>query len=122
MADLIDGDARALVPVPRVLVRVWSYGVDPALELAVALGRITGLPVVLAIRRPIWWRRRAGPAGAIRGEPRFRKRRSVGGAVLIDDVVTTGRTLSAAHRCLPRAAYAVTATTARSERGRVPSV
>ena len=112
MAGLLPPGAATLVPVPRVLVRTWRYGVDPAGLLAVALSRRTGLPVAGAIWRPWWWAPRAGPAHAVRGQPRFRGRTPLPpGPVLIDDVLTTGSTLSAAHRAVPRAVAAVTATT-----------
>lgn len=120
MAPLLPADAGCLVPVPRVLARRWRYGVDPAETLSTVLGRITGLPVVPALR-PAWWvARRAGPAGEPRGLPRFRSVRLAGeGAVLVDDVVTTGTTLGAAGRAAG-VRHAVTATAA--VRGRRPAV
>jgi predicted amidophosphoribosyltransferase len=106
--------ARALVPVPRVRLRRWRYGVDPALELARALGGVTGLPVICALAAPIWLPRRAGSAGRIRGCPRFECLEPVPAeAVLVDDVVTTGTTLVAAARATGLAT-AVTLTAARS--------
>jgi predicted amidophosphoribosyltransferase len=112
MAEQLDTRARVLVPVPRTLMRLWRYGIDPAAELARALGELTGLPVIGALWRPLWWPPRAGSGPQMRGEPHFRLRRAVAGAVLIDDVVTTGRTLGAAHGALGAAEYAVTATAA----------
>jgi len=112
MAPLLPADAGCLVPVPRVLARRWRYGVDPADVLASALGRITGLPVVPALRSDWWVARRAGPAGGRRGLPRFRSVRPPGdGAVLVDDVVTTGTTLRAAGQAAG-VCHAVTATAA----------
>lgn len=97
LAPLIPDDTTSLVPVPRVWLRRWRYGVDPALELARSLGRVTGLPVVEALVAPVWVHRRAGPSGQARGLPRFSRRTAVPpGAILIDDVVTTGATLVAA--------------------------
>ena len=112
MADRLPTEARSLVPVPRVVVRRWRHGIDPAAELAAALARITGLQVVEALR-PAWWvARRAGPAGGRRGLPRFTLKRSPGdGVVLVDDVVTTGTTLRSAARVIG-SHHAVTATAA----------
>jgi hypothetical protein len=113
MVRVLPADAALLVPVPRARLRLWRYGVDPALELARALGRVAGLPVRRVLVASWWHRRRAGPAGAKRGTPRFRVRGSVPtGAVLVDDVVTTGATLQAAAMALGGPRPAVTATVA----------
>lgn len=112
MAPLLPDLTRCLVPVPRVVARRWRYGVDPGVTVTAALARLTGLPVVLALRPAFWVARRAGPAGGHRGLPRFTLVRDPGsGAVLIDDVVTTGTTLRAAGR-VAGAHHAVTATAA----------
>lgn len=97
MGRLLPLDATALVPVPRVTARRWSYGVDPTIELSRRLSRLSGLPVAQALRAPLWVRHRAGPAGRRRGDPAFRLvAEPPAGAVLVDDVVTSGATLSAA--------------------------
>lgn len=113
MAAVLPAGAAALVPVPRARLRRWRYGVDPATELARAVGRLAGLPVAAALV-PVWWYpRRAGPGPAARGVPAFRSRAAApGGVVLVDDVVTTGTTLGAAAAALGGAAWAVTATVA----------
>jgi predicted amidophosphoribosyltransferase len=56
--------------------------------------RLTGIPVVAALRPEIVARARAGRARDDRREPGFRVRASIpSGAVLVDDVITTGSTL-----------------------------
>ena len=118
MAGCVPKGAGALVPVPRARLRHWRYGVDPAVELARALGRLLGLPVVPALAPEWWHRRRAGPTGSRRGLPSFRLIRAIpAGSVLVDDVVTTGTTLRAAAAALAGPCRAVTATAAPA-RGR----
>jgi predicted amidophosphoribosyltransferase len=110
------GAVDALVPVPRAPLRRWRTGVDPARQLAAALGRIVGLPVVDALAAPLWWPRHAGRPRAERASIRFRAKCPVFGAVaIIDDVVTTGRTLeSAASAVAGMPSLALVATSAGS--------
>lgn len=92
----------AIVPVPSTRLRSLGRGFDPAAEIAAALALRTGLPLrpVLArgdLGRQLGRRRaqRIGrpPHVRLRGEaPRS--------ALLIDDVLTTGATLSACARAL----------------------
>ena len=114
MVDLLPTGATALVPVPRSLPRRARFGTDPGRALAVALARKAGLPVADVLRAPllhrsqIHTRRREGL--------RFR---SVSppptGAVLVDDVLTTGATLtSAAGACRGAVTSAITLTRSRS--------
>ncbi len=111
MTAVVPGEARCLIPVPRVLVRMWRYGIDPAAALCAALSHRTGLPVARMLTRPVWWAGRAGPAESVRGSPAFRSRgHAPRGAVLVDDVLTTGATLCAAAAALPGVGLAVTAT------------
>ncbi|MBU1227959.1 MAG: hypothetical protein KJ698_12210 [Actinobacteria bacterium] len=92
MVQVVPVGAACLIPVPRVLMRMWRYGIDPAGALSEALSRRTGLPVARLLARPLWWAGRAGPAGAMRGSPAFRALRTAPeGAVLVDDVLTTVR-------------------------------
>ncbi len=111
MAARLPAGAAVLVPVPRARLRAWRYGGDPAAELAVALAAATGLPVCRALRAGWWWPRHAGAGRAGRAPPRFRATRRLAGAVLVDDVLTTGATLQAAARAMgPCVIGAVTAT------------
>ena len=97
LEPLLGVEAKALVPIPRVIARRWKYGIDPAAALATALARRAEIPVVHCLRAHFWVRRRAGTSASPRMLPSFRLRVPTPvGAVLIDDVVTTGTTLVAA--------------------------
>ncbi len=99
LEPLLGTEATALVPIPRVTARRWKYGIDPAAALATALARRAEIPVVHCLRARFWVRRRAGTTASPRALPSFRLRMPApAGAVLIDDVVTTGTTLVAASR------------------------
>lgn len=97
LADRIPPSVTALVPVPRAWGRAVRYGIDPASVLAGAVSEITRLPVVSALRAPLWWRRHAGANRSRRDPVRFTARLAISpGAALVDDVVTTGVTAMAA--------------------------
>ena len=115
VSSLADG-LRALVP-PQALVVTWAptgaprrrqRGYDQAELLARAVARRAGLRCVPLLRRLPGPPQAGRPAGERRTNPAFR---SVGssppGVLLVDDVATTGSTLSAAARVL-RAAGAQT--------------
>lgn len=111
MVALLPQAASVLVPVPRVRARAWRYGVDPAIELAVAIGGLASLPVARLLRPQLWSPRQAGRARAARLLPTLVAARRAPGMVLVDDVITTGATLTAAHLALDRSAVgAVVAT------------
>lgn len=97
----------ALVAVPAHPARRRSRGFDPAELLARALARRTGLPLVAALRRRAVPSRQLGAdretrraAGRLGFEARGPAPRR---AILVDDVHTTGATLSACARALKQA-------------------
>ncbi|CAN5877278.1 hypothetical protein BH23ACT5_BH23ACT5_13870 [soil metagenome] len=118
MAPMVSGGS-VLVPVPRLRWRVVKYGVDPALELAAALSRVTGARAARLLRASVFGRSRAD--GAHGFSPRYRLAGPVSypSLVLVDDVVTTGTTVAAAARILdvPLEAVAATSGGGRVRRG-----
>jgi len=110
LAALVPGDASALVPVPRAFARTIRYGVDPGRVLARETARASGLPIADVLRAPVHRRsqlreRRAAGLrfGSVGRPPR--------NAVLVDDVLTTGATMTAAAlACRSPALSAVTLT------------
>lgn len=112
LAEAVPADAGCLVPVTRTFARRIRYGIDPARELAMALSRHTGVPVVHALSPPLWSPANAGVERSRRHAPGFRTRFLPASAVLVDDVTTTGLTLDAAGRALGGVRTALTATRA----------
>lgn len=116
MVSGLRSDATALVPAPRSLTRRIWYGIDQADFLANELSRLTDLPVIKALRAPLWWKRQAGTSRRERHAVAFTLVRDVPpGVVVIDDVVTTGMTsMSALAALQSRGASLLVATSAGS--------
>lgn len=112
LAEAVPADAGCLVPVTRTFARRIRYGIDPARELAHALSRRIGVPVVNALSPPLWSPANAGAGRSRRHAPRFRTRLRPASPVLVDDVATTGLTLDAAGNALGGIVAALTATRA----------
>jgi predicted amidophosphoribosyltransferase len=102
--------ATALVPIPRTIVRRHRYGIDPGMALADAISRRSGIPTLRSLRPALLGRKHAGVVKEARVRPRYSLVGQVpSGALLIDDVVTTGITISAAA-AITGLSTAVTAT------------
>lgn len=114
MALQIPDGATCVVPVPRSIVRRIRYGVDQTAMLASVVSAERGIPVVAAFHAPVWWRRRAGMGRGGRRPIAFGVRCALPpGAVLIDDVITTGSTIASIASLVPHGEFtAVTATAA----------
>jgi predicted amidophosphoribosyltransferase len=92
----------AIVPVPTARLRSFTRGFDPAAELAAALARQTGLPLSPCLSRRGGGRQVGRRRAARIGHPpvihaRGPAPRSV---LLVDDVLTTGATLSSCASAL----------------------
>ncbi len=113
MAGHLPLDAACLVPVPRSAVRKLRYGVDQTSVLADRLAARTALPIVTSFTAPVWWRRRAGMAREDRGRVGFRPTRPLPvGAVIVDDVLTTGATVASLAATVDHRQFVVVTATA----------
>jgi len=106
-------DADLIVPVPLYPSRLWWRRFNQSAMLALAVGRLTGIPVDCAVLKRV--RRTASQVGLTADQRRrnvagaFRVGRSRAGRVkgnklvVVDDVITTGATAEACARSLKRA-------------------
>ncbi|HEY4584439.1 MAG TPA: hypothetical protein VIH32_02365, partial [Acidimicrobiia bacterium] len=111
-----------IVPVPRVWSRQLRYGLDPAVVLAERMAKMKAVPVIKSLVAPIHNRRRAGGDHSRPVAPFRITKMPATGFVLVDDVVTTGRTLDAAIGLLgpERVALAVAANAAATVSSLLP--
>jgi len=128
MAERVSSDASVLVPVVRSTARRVLNGIDQAVFLAGAVSQITGIPLAAdTLVAPVWWRRRAGAPTNVRRPISFRATRTLpDGAVLVDDVFTTGATVLSGGRAIAPTKFSVlvatTAGTMRVGTEEVPSL
>jgi predicted amidophosphoribosyltransferase len=102
MAALVDEPVHVVTFVPTTTVRRRDRGFDQAALLAQQVGRNLAVPASAVLRRGAVAAQTGADAATRRHrDPRIEARRHIGGTVLlVDDVVTTGATLSAAAHAL----------------------
>ncbi|MGA7227453.1 MAG: hypothetical protein WBZ40_04665 [Acidimicrobiia bacterium] len=89
-----------LVPIPRSWSRQIGYGIDPARQISLSLGRRMGVPVLDLLKAPLHAPRRAGGDHSAAPYPFGLRSRPSTGYLLVDDVVTTGATVLTAAKTL----------------------
>jgi predicted amidophosphoribosyltransferase len=102
MADLVDEPPALVTWVPTTPERHRARGFDQAELLARAVARVLGVPCRCVIRRHAGSPQTGAPAATRRAaRPQMSARRRCAGTVLlVDDVTTTGTTLSCAAAVL----------------------
>ncbi|MGH8925063.1 MAG: ComF family protein [Acidimicrobiia bacterium] len=118
LAPLIP-EETTIVPVPRSSWRHLRYGIDPAPDLARRIGILTGCVVVFALAAPALAHRQAGRKRSDRQPAvlRVSSRPRSAAVVLVDDVLTTGRTLSSARAVLRSSGIRVDSAITATARG-----
>ena len=100
----------ALVPVPLTRWRRWRRGYNQAEKLARGMSEVTGLPVLNLLKRT----KNRKPQSRLKGEARLKNAEGIYKAaipdewrgkclVLVDDVMTTGATLSSCAQAIRKA-------------------
>lgn len=114
IVEMIGSNPTCVVPIPRALTRRIVFGIDPARTLSDIAAAQWGVPRVDALATPIWRTQQAGKGKDKRSPIAFVCRIEIpDGAVIVDDVVTTGGTVSAALAALgSRRILVATATSA----------
>ena len=112
-------DKALLVPVPRSTWRHLQYGLDPAPDLARRLRVLIGCRIVSALAAPALTHRQAGRKRSDRLPPRLKVTSPplAESVIIIDDVLTTGRTLNSAHFALRFAGIRVDSAITATARG-----
>jgi len=118
MARRVPVGATSLVPIRRSLVRRVSFGIDQAGFLARAISDVVDIPVRDVLTAPVWWSQRAGAPRSGRRPISFSASSTIpDGAVLVDDVLTTGSTIASAGRAIEPARYSSLVATAAGTMG-----
>ncbi|MDR3606863.1 MAG: hypothetical protein P4M08_05715 [Oligoflexia bacterium] len=111
---LLETQAQAIVPIPQQIKRSWKLGRSPAEVIARWLSKNTALPMRRILRPPSRWLAGQPPRQAQRSVQermenplRFKAIESrIGGltqVILVDDFMTSGRTIKAASQALGKA-------------------